>query len=89
VLFSLFFPSGYYGGVIGLTIILTCIGFDLVTTISWEGAKGQGDCTCGKQQEKTKNSYGKHIHLNCFWCFTHFLIMVFIYRFLSVFIYKS
>jgi len=42
VLFSLFFPSGYYGGVIGLTIILTCIGFDLVTTISWEGAKGQG-----------------------------------------------
>jgi hypothetical protein len=81
VLFSPFFLSGYYGGAIGLTIILTCIGFYLITTISWEGAKGQGDYTCGKQQGKTKHSYGKHLHLNHFWFSNHVLIMVFIYRF--------
>jgi hypothetical protein len=87
VLFSLFFPSGYYGATIRLTIILTCIGFDLATTISWEGVKGQGDYTCGKQQGKTKHSYGKHVHR--FWFSTHVWIMAFIYRFLSVFISKS
>ncbi len=81
MLFSPFFPSGYYGGAIGLTIILTCIRFDLVATITWEGSKGQGDYTHGKQQIKTKHSYGKHLHLNCFWFSTHVLIMVFIYRF--------
>ncbi len=89
MLFNPFFPSGYYGSAIGLIIILTCIGFKLVATIRWEGVKGQGDYTYEKQQGKTKHSCGKHLHLNCFWFPTHVLIMVFIHRFLSVFIYKS